>query len=377
MKEKLSKVLTIFVRLWTALWREGPRHLLKALSRVLLTIESWLLDGKRAAYGIAVTRILIGCTALGLLLTNFGTRHYTYGAAAAWSGHLEKQYGIFNDVWLFQLFQKIAGNEVLVTVYFLVLMALSLALIVGYRARVVLPILLVLWINLIEAPYFGGDQGDNALRIAMILMLFTDHSGKLSFDAVRRKNAVASEKSVFRKLLNGNRVLPVELTSLLHNLAIVALAGQVFMIYVAGALFKAGGATWKDGSAIYGPLSTMRFSPWPEINDLIIVSAGVVALGSIGSIIIQIVFPGALLHRWTRIPILFALVSFHVAIALLMGIPWFSLSMIAIDAIFVRDVTWLRLLGWIKHSAQPPNEAKNNSSTEDAEVTRQPEKALV
>src|SRR5690606_11896248 len=32
--------------------------------------------------------------------------------------------------------------------------------------------------------------------------------------------------------------------------------------------------------------------------------------------------------------------GFHIGIAVLMGLPWFSLAMIAVDAVFVRDSTW-------------------------------------
>ena len=34
---------------------------------------------------------------------------------------------------------------------------------------------------------------------------------------------------------------------------------------------------------------------------------------------------------------LVGILSFHLGIALLMGLPWFSLTMIAVDAIFIKD----------------------------------------
>src|SRR5690606_8717043 len=50
--------------------------------------ERWLFDGKKALYGIAVTRIVFGLTALGLLISNFGTRLYTFGSGSAWNGEI-------------------------------------------------------------------------------------------------------------------------------------------------------------------------------------------------------------------------------------------------------------------------------------------------
>jgi len=90
-----------------------------------------------------------------------------------------------------------------------------------------------------------------------------------------------------------------------------------------------------------------------QINTLIRTTMGwSVAIASIGSIVLQVRFPGALLFRWTRIPVLFAMVSFHIGIAILMGLPWFSLAMVGVDAIFIRDVTWSRLANWFKKAAK-------------------------
>ena len=317
---------------------------------VFKTIESWFFDSKHAVYGIAVARMLFASAALGILLTNFRTRYYTFGSAAAWTGQFEEPVNKFGHNPLFSLYFNIGTNDALVTSYFLVLMILAGLVLIGYRGRIALPIFLVLWIGLIEVAAFGGDQGDNAMRIAMFLMMFTDHSARWSVDARRRAKHENYNGPLSNRLMRGTRVLPAQLTNLWHNLAIVALACQVFMIYVSGALFKANGDSWKEGTAVYGPLSILRFSPWPELNDLVTTFGWSIALASIGSIILQVSFPGALLFRWTRIPILFAMVSFHLGIALLMGLPWFSLAMVGIDAIFIRDITWERIANWFKRS---------------------------
>lgn len=353
----VSKTLTVLARIWSAFWREGPAHLFKVIKGVAATIESWLYDKKRASYGIAIARMLFASAALGLLLTNFRTRFYTYGSGAAWSGQLEEQISSFGESGNYEFFFSIAKNDTAVTLFFIVMMILAGMLLVGYRARIVLPVFLWLWIGFIETPFFGSDQGDNAMRIAMFLMMFTDHSARWSFDAKRRTRNADYQGNLLLKLWNGAQVLPSGLTSLWHNLAIVALSCQVFMIYVSGALFKSTGEPWSEGTAVYGPLATMRFGPWPELSDLVTTMGWTVAAASIGSIVLQVSFPGALLFRWTRIPILFAMVSFHIGIAVLMGLPWFSLAMVGVDAIFIRDVTWTRLANWFKRSAQGAAEA--------------------
>jgi hypothetical protein len=57
-------------------------------------------------------------------------------------------------------------------------------------------------------------------------------------------------------------------------------------------------------------------------------------------VLVQTAFPMMLLHRFTRVLALIVIMGFHAAIGLLMGLPWFSLGMIALDAIFISDRTW-------------------------------------
>jgi hypothetical protein len=69
-----------------------------------------------------------------------------------------------------------------------------------------------------------------------------------------------------------------------------------------------------------------------------------------------------LLTRPTRLIGLIGILSFHIGIAVLMGLPWFSLTMIAIDSIFIRDRTWKRLSTgvvrrWEAAKAAPPPQA--------------------
>src|SRR5690606_3018726 len=77
--------------------------------------ESWLLDTKKSLYGLAVTRILIGLTGVGLLLTNFSSRLYTFGSGSAWNGELAEPVSDFPKIWLFSWFHMVAGNDALFT----------------------------------------------------------------------------------------------------------------------------------------------------------------------------------------------------------------------------------------------------------------------
>lgn len=303
-------------------------------ARVFAFVEDWLFNGKKALYGLAVTRILFGVTALGLLGANFGTRLYAFGPGSAWNGELAQPVSDFPRIWVFSAFHAVMGNDVAYTVLYIALGLLAVLFTIGWRFRIVHPIFFCLWVGFIEANDMVGDQGDNMFRIALLLLFFADPAARWSLDARRR----AKKGDWFPA---GSQ--PALMGTVFHNLALVALTAQVCFVYASGALFKAGGSPWADGYAVYNPLHTMRFGTWPVLSDLVTAWGPAVALMSWGSIILQVAFPLALLTRPTRLVALAGILSFHIGIAVLMGLPWFSLTMIAIDSIFIRDRSWERL----------------------------------
>lgn len=296
-------------------------------------LERWIFNGKKALYGIAVTRIVFGLTAFGLLASNFATRLYTFGTGSAWNGEIAEPVSDFPKIWLFSAFHAVAANDVAFTTLYLALMVLAVLFIIGWRFRIVLPVFFVMWIGFIEMNDMVGDQGDNMFRIAMILMFFTDAAARWSIDARRR-----AKSEWFAPGTSPNQI-----GTALHNLALVALTAQVAFVYGSGALYKAQGSPWAAGYAVYDPLQTARFGTWPILSDLITAWGPMVALGTWGSILLQSAFLLALLSRPTRLVALFGILGFHVMIGVLMGLPWFSLTMIAIDSIFIRDRSWKRL----------------------------------
>ncbi|WP_091229618.1 HTTM domain-containing protein [Microbacterium sp. 3J1] len=325
-----ARVLTFAASMIAGFWA----MVVSAIDRISAFVGDWLFSGKKALYGLAVTRILFGVTALGLLASNFSTRLYTFGSGSAWNGELAQPVSDFPKIWVFSAFHAAMGNDVLYTALYLLLGVLAVLFVLGWRFRIVLPIFFCLWVGFIEADDMVGDQGDNMFRIALLLLFFADPAARWSLDAKRRAR-------------NGDWFAPGSQPALLgtvfHNLALVALTAQVCFVYASGALFKAGGSPWEEGYAVYNPLQTARFGTWPVLSDLVTAWGPMVTVASWGSIILQVAFPLMLLTRPTRLIGLLGILSFHIGIAVLMGLPWFSLTMIAIDSIFIRDRTWSRL----------------------------------
>lgn len=309
-------------------------HLSRMVSNVVVTgvnvVEEWLLDSRKALYGISVTRMLMGVAALGLLLSNYSTRLYSFGSGSVWNGELIEAKSDFPKIWLFSIFHRAIANDLSYSLLYIVLIALAALVVIGWRSKLVLPVFFIMWVSFIEANDMLGDQGDNMFRIAMLILLFMDTSAKWSVDARRREiRGAANDSSPARQVGN-----------LLHNLGLVALAAQVCFVYASGALYKAGGDPWSAGYAVYNPLQTERFGTWPVLSDFATSWGPGVTIASWGSIVIQFAFVFMLLSRPTRIVGLIGILSFHIGIAVLMGLPWFSLTMVAIDSIFIRDRTW-------------------------------------
>lgn len=288
----------------------------------------WLASRPRSLYGLAVTRILLGIAGLGLLLTNFNARHYLFGAAAAWNGQNAEPASAFPRIWLFSIFRTVADIPAMLTFLYVVAAAAAVLFTLGWRTHVVGAAHLVLWVSLIELNDAVSDQGDNAYRIFVLLLLFTRCSEKWSFDAARsRKRGDGASGGLW-------------FTNTVHNIALAAMVFQVFAIYVAGGFYKLGGESWQHGYAAYLPLQTAQFGTWPELSELVTAWGPAVVIASWGSIVIQVFFPFLVLQRSTRRLGMLAVLVFHGSIGVLMGIPWFSLAMIAVDAIFVRDRTY-------------------------------------
>ncbi|SDD35727.1 HTTM domain-containing protein [Auraticoccus monumenti] len=320
------------------------------VGRVLSFSERWLVDAKRATYGLAVTRILLGLTAIGLLLANFSTRLYAFGSGSAWNGEAAEPISDFPKIWLFSLFSRIALDDVAFTAAYLVLLVLAVAFTLGWRTRIVLPVFFVAWVSFIEMNDSLGDQGDNMYRMVLLALLFADPAMRWSLDARRRARPVDPGRGWLARKWAGEPLLPSWVTNTSHNLVLVTLTCHVCFVYASGALFKAGGTPWQQGYAIYNPLQTQRFGTWPALSDLVTAWTPAVTAVSWASIILQLCFPLMLLQRFTRVIGLFGILGFHIGIAVLMGLPWFSLAMVAIDSIFIRDVTWRWAAGYVREA---------------------------
>jgi hypothetical protein len=313
----------------------------------------WVADARRATYGTALVRIAFGGGAFVFLLTHLQNREYLWGQAARWAAPLDANGGFGPP---FTVFSGGLPSTDLAVAYGLLLVLAALVT-VGWRSRWVTPVFLVLWVSLLESNPLTGDQSDNIFRILLLYLCFADLGGRWSLDARRRARQLARD-GVVRPLgpLGSPRAnaAAVQIGTLLHNFAVIMAGAQICMIYVASGLYKAQGARWQDGTAIYYPMQLSHYRPWPWLADLLVQNPLMVTVVTYFSVFIQLFFPLMLLQRWTRVLAICGVLAMHTGIAVAMGLPFFSLFIMAGDCLFVRDATfaaiWRRVRPWLEPS---------------------------
>ncbi|GAA3300409.1 hypothetical protein GCM10020295_41100 [Streptomyces cinereospinus] len=147
------------------------------------------------------------------------------------------------------------------------------------------------------------------------------------------------------------RILLDAVANVLHNAALFVIMAEACLIYATAGWYKVQGSRWQDGTAVHYPLHLEYFSPWPALADLLSASGTVVMLVTYGTVLVQVAFPFTLLHRRVKNVLLAAMITEHAVIAVVLGLPFFSLAMIAADAVFL-PTPFLRRLGGLAARAR-------------------------
>ncbi|WP_010524216.1 HTTM domain-containing protein [Nesterenkonia sp. F] len=315
-------------------------HAVRPLVAWNTKLQGWLLLKKNALYGLSAARILVGVAMLGLLLTNYTSRHVLWGIGSFWAQPYREGNAFSNLTAMFP-----AESPALFTLMYLVLIAVAVAVIMGWRTRITTLLLAVGMPALLERTAVVGDQGDNIARIGLLLMVLMDTSAHWSLDARRRQRGeqrLSSQRELgtTSRVLYSLPVLPAWWTNLIHNVALIGLACQIFILYTASALYKTQGSTWQAGTALYYPLNLHEYAVFPWLNSLITENSILLTLLTHFSVYVQMFFAVGLLHPISRRLALIGVILLHGGIAVMMGLPWFSLAMLAFDAIFVTSSTW-------------------------------------
>jgi hypothetical protein len=354
----------------------------RAVGRGLRRVTSAAL----APYQTAVVRIGFAATWLFFLLREWPHRRELYGPDGPWSWELGHRLVDSNHAFTVLLWND--GTAWFEVVYTLaVLSAAALAL--GWRTRLSSVLFMVGVLSLQNRSVFMGDGGDNIIHLMAIYLVCTRCAQVWSLDARRaaRRGTGRDMPGVVLWALVGlglagfsalgdlttgwalvywglwavqglwwaaRRFAPGEprtvldvLGNLVHNGALLVIVAEVCLVYSTAGWYKIQGSRWQDGTAVYYPLNLDYFAPWPHLNDMLGSSGLLVILMTYGTVIIQVAFPFTLFNRKVKNVLLAVMITEHLSIAVLLGLPFFSLAMVAADSVFLPT----NLLTWISGRA--------------------------
>lgn len=316
-------------------------------------VVDWFTGAKRATYGMSGLRILLGLAILWLLLTSSGDRHYLWGAGSIWTDPAVERRGY--PEFLRLLFPK--TDAVAFDVSYGILLALALLFIAGFATRLVTPLLLLFWVALSTNSVFLSNGGDVVIRLALLFCLLADLSRHWSIDEWWRRRRSAS--SVYPVAVT--RRVPEWVTAAAHNTAVVLCGYQVMLIYVNSGIFKLMGREWLEGSALYYAFNLDVFRVFPVLSDIAWQVTPFVVVGSWISIWVQLLFPVLILWRPTRYAALLLIMGMHFGIGLFLGLWPFSLAMMALDLVFIRDASWRHAFALIRDEGRARHRAASST----------------
>ncbi|WP_257578038.1 HTTM domain-containing protein [Streptomyces sp. JJ38] len=352
--------------------------------RALLTGFLRVTGSALGPYQTAIVRIGFAATWLFFLLREIPHRHELYGPDSPWSFTLAERLIDRNDAFTVLLW---SDSTLWFEAVYLLAIAASAALLVGWRTRTASVFFMIGVLSLQNRSVFMGDGGDNVIHLMAIYLVLTRCGRVWSLDArrARRRGAddgpdvtgivlaavtgLALVTSIALGLLSigwilvfcalwlaqaawwavrrfGNtstRTTFDGLTNLLHNSALLVIMAEVCLIYATAGWYKVQGSRWQDGTAVYYPMHLDYFSPWPALSELLGSNGVMVMLISYGTVIVQVAFPFTLFNRRVKNVLLAVMIAEHLSIAVILGLPFFSMAMIAADAVFLPTVFLLWL----------------------------------
>ncbi|MFE8968823.1 HTTM domain-containing protein [Streptomyces albogriseolus] len=360
-----------------------------AVSRAIARV----VDSALAPYQTAVLRIGFGLTWLLFLLREYPHRQELYGPDSPWSWDLAAQLVGSNDAFTVLLW---SDSQVWFEAVYALAVLFSLLLLLGWRTRTMAALFMVGVLTLQNRSVFMGDGGDNVLHIMAVYLVFTRCGQVWSLDARRARRAEQARARGERTrdrvgpalwavlglvLLLGSlagrtdgdwfipallwavwlgqavwwlagrlartdqpRILLDVVANVVHNGALLVIMAEACLIYATAGWYKVQGSRWQDGTAVHYPLHLEYFSPWPSLAELLTASGTLVMLVTYVTVVVQVAFPFTLFNRRVKNVLLSFMILEHAVIAVVLGLPFFSLAMIAADAVFL-PTSFLRRTG--------------------------------
>ena len=271
--------------------------------KITNNVVRWLSDQPHHRVGMRIAQAGVGALILFRLATECRRAEFLWGPNGIGRGSMTWQFGDGIGGVLDHVFATTAGVYALLAV----LGGCGLALVLGRATRIASAAGLLAFVMLEQRSALLGDGGDNISRIVLVFMPL---------------------------LLSPRETAePGSLRVWMHNLAVIAIIAQVLVLYETSGFMKASGERWHHGTALYY-ISQVDLFWHPALKFL--THSPLVALACYATVLHQLLFPVAFISR-LRIAWVALGISFHVGIAVVMGLVPFSMVMIGLELSLLSD----------------------------------------
>lgn len=299
----------------------------------------WLTSASHNLRSFSILRILYGLGLLMTLVPSIPERSLLWGLASFWVDPEAKRRGFFTFNTLFP-----KENALVFDFVFFLMIAVVIAFTIGYQTRLMTVLVWVLVFSLQANNPYVLNGGDTLYRITLPFLIFANLGAHYSVDswlAKRRKRRSQRER-------RARQLIPSYIVNAGHNVALILCCFQIIVVYVVSGIWKLQGDEWLDGTALFYALRIDSFMVYPAFNELLWQSSLLIYVATFIALWVQTLFPLALLWRPSRIFVLISLVFMHSGIGILLGLWPFSLLMIALDMLYIRDSTWVSMTSWAR-----------------------------
>ncbi|WP_107047348.1 HTTM domain-containing protein [Streptomyces sp. NRRL F-2664] len=313
-----------------------------------------LVERPVSLYAAAVLRIGYGLLYLVFLLREFPHRDEIWGPGSPWTPALARQ--LFDQTEWFSIL-TLSDSRTYFEACYASAVVTSALFMLGWRTRVMSVLFAIIVASFHARAVFMTDGGDNLFLLMAVYLVFTACGRRWSLDA-RRKARAAGDGS--RRRFREFREFRETASTVLHNCGMLVIAAQVCFLYGSAGLYKVQGGSWGNGTALHYVLNLDLFRPWPALSLLLDEHPVAVAIAGYLTVLLQVAFPFVLFGR-LKYPVLIMLVSLHLGIAVLLGLPVFSGVMVVADAVFLPDRFYRSLRCLFSRTSRPPGSGRTRA----------------
>jgi len=283
--------------------------------KVLRDGWKWLADDAHQLKGVRVLQVAIGLAILFRVFTEAPFAAFLWGPTGLGWGHASDVIGPI----LGNLLDRVFTSNLSTFGVLIGLAGGAIGLVFGYWTRASTAVALVAFFLLETRLPELGDGGDNIIQLVLIYGLFL-----LPAKAKRVRGSV---------------------TVWIHNIGVLAIAFQLFVIYETSGMMKAYGEQWHHGVAMYY-ISQVEWFSLPAMRTMF-KNPIITTVATYVPMFYQILFPIAIISR-IKLPWLFVGVIFHLGVAIFMGLITFSIVMIGLELFFITDPQYTRIIEHVR-----------------------------